>query len=41
MNILAILILWTWGLTPSWVNLVGTVIFGVRIVIDIINAYID
>lgn len=28
MRILAIMILWTWGLTPTWVNVVGTVLMG-------------
>ena len=31
MYILFILILWTWGLTPLWVNILGTIIcfFGI------------
>jgi hypothetical protein len=28
MRILMTMILWTWGLTPTWVNIVGTVIMG-------------
>lgn len=39
MSILGILVLWTWGLTPAWVNVVGTVIFGVRILFNILCAY--
>lgn len=31
MSILMIFVLWTWGLTPVWVNIVGTVIMGLRI----------
>lgn len=31
MNLLMIMILWTWGLTPVWVNVVGTIILGLRI----------
>ena len=30
---LGILILWTWGLTPIWVNVVGTVLLGIRILL--------
>lgn len=37
MCIIAILVLWTWGLTPVWVNIVGTVICGLNIVADIIK----
>lgn len=32
MNILMILILWTWGLTPTWVNVVGTIICCLRMI---------
>lgn len=32
LSILMILILWTWGLTPLWVNIVGTIIMLTRIV---------
>ena len=31
MSILMIFILWTWGLTPLWVNIVGTVLMGLKI----------
>lgn len=27
-SILIVIILWTWGLTPLWVNIVGTVFAG-------------
>lgn len=30
MNILSMCILWSWGLTPVWVNVIGTVILGLR-----------
>ena len=30
MSILMTLILWTWGLTPLWVNIIGTIIMGMR-----------
>lgn len=26
MTVLIIMILWTWGLTPVWVNVVGTIL---------------
>ena len=39
MDILAICILWTWGLTPTWVNIFGTIIFGLRILADIGEAW--
>ena len=32
MTILMIFILWTWGLTPVWVNVVGTVLLGLKII---------
>ncbi len=28
-----IMVLWTWGLTPLWVNIVGTVLLGLGIII--------
>lgn len=31
MYAIAIMVLWTWGLTPTWVNIVGTVICGLKI----------
>ena len=34
MSLLMILILWTWGITPLWVNIVGTVICALNILID-------
>lgn len=34
MSILMIMILWTWGLTPTWVNVVGTVLMGLRILLS-------
>lgn len=35
MKALGIMILWTWGLTPVWVNVVGTVLLGIGILADI------
>lgn len=30
MTALWIMILWTWGLTPLWVNITGTVVLAIR-----------
>ena len=30
MRTIAIMVLWTWGLTPLWVNIVGTIICGLN-----------
>lgn len=30
MTILLIMILWTWGLTPLWVNIVGSILLGLK-----------
>lgn len=38
MSALMIMILWTWGITPLWVNIVGTVICGIRILDNLIGA---
>lgn len=37
MDTLMIMIIWTWGITPTWVNVVGTVICGLRLLIRFIN----
>lgn len=37
MTILLIMILWTWGLTPLWVNIVGSVLLGLKLSISIIK----
>ena len=39
MYTLFIMILWTWGLTPVWVNVVGTVIFGLGILKKILKLF--
>ena len=31
MIISAILILWTWGLTPTWVNITATILLGLKL----------
>lgn len=32
MAVLIIFILWTWGLTPVWVNIIGTIIMALKII---------
>ena len=34
MKALGIMILWTWGLTSVWVNIVGTVLLGLGMLVD-------
>ena len=34
---LLIMILWTWGLTPLWVNIVGTIFCGVKLILNLIG----
>ena len=38
MSIIGIFVIWTWGLTPVWVNVVTTVILGLRISIKMASA---
>lgn len=37
MWMITIMTLWTWGLTPLWVNIVGTCICGLNILFKIIE----
>lgn len=30
LSAVGIIVLWTWGLTPLWANIVGTVLLGIR-----------
>ena len=41
MPTLVILILWTWGLTPSWVNVIGTVLMSLNLLINFYNSLPD
>jgi hypothetical protein len=41
MSIITIFVLWTWGLTPLWVNITGTVILGLRMILKVLMALID
>lgn len=41
MYAITIFVLWTWGLTPLWVNIVGTVIAGLNIIINFLDKYAD
>lgn len=35
MAVLIIMILWTWGLTPVWVNVVGTILMAINILANL------
>lgn len=37
---LRIMILWTWGLTPLWVNVVGTVLISLELICRFIKALV-
>ena len=39
MSLITLLVLWTWGLTPLWVNIVGSVICGLNILGNILEEY--
>ena len=41
MYAITIFVLWTWGLTPTWVNIVGTVIYGLKLLISFIDIFAD
>lgn len=41
MTAIVILVLWTWGLTPLWVNIVGTVHCGICILANLIKILSD
>ena len=41
MSLLLIMVLWTWGLTPLWVNIVGTVIAGFPLIFSVIGYIVD
>ena len=34
MDLITILVLWTWGITPVWVNIIGTIICVLRILVN-------
>ena len=38
---ITIMTLWTWGLTPTWVNVVGTVICGLNILSNFLKTIDD
>lgn len=38
MSIALILIIWTWGLTPTWVNVVVTILCSLKIVGCVLKA---
>jgi hypothetical protein len=35
MAAIVIMVLWTWGLTPLWVNITGTVIMGLNVIYEV------
>ena len=37
MSLITIFILWTWGLTPLWVNITGTVLCGLIILGNLVD----
>lgn len=41
MSVLMIMILWTWGLTPLWVNIVGTVLMVINATLKGINITVE
>lgn len=41
MKLLFMFILWTWGLTPLWVNIVGTCVLGLGILAELMTTLID
>lgn len=41
MSIVAILVLWTWGLTPLWVNIIGTILLSLKIAFSILKDIVE
>lgn len=41
MSIVAILVLWTWGLTPLWVNITGSILLGLKIAFSILKDILE
>ena len=37
MRALILMVLWTWGLTPLWVNVAGTVLIAVKIILEVLE----
>ena len=40
MEILIPFVLWTWGLTPVWVNVVGTILCGLEVICSILKVFV-
>lgn len=38
MTVLIIMILWTWGLTPVWVNVVGTILMALTMLGNLVGS---
>lgn len=44
LSTLFIFILWTWGLTPVWVNVLGTVLLSLKLIgstVKVVSAFLD
>ena len=41
MAVALILIIWTWGLTPTWVNIIITILMGLHILANVVKAVED
>ena len=41
MNIILPMILWTWGLTPYWVNLTASILCTIGLAVKLINATLE
>lgn len=41
MRAITIMVLWTWGLTPVWVNVVGTIILGLGIICETLEEWAE
>ena len=41
MAAIVIMVLWTWGLTPLWVNITGTVITGLNVICAVAKELAD
>ena len=37
MSLLIIMVLWTWGLTPWWVNTFGTIILIIKAICEVLE----
>lgn len=40
-TIILLLILWSWGLTPLWVNIAATVLIGIKISLKLLKLILE